>query len=254
MTINAMLGWDRGIEWESVSEDVGLGVQIVELVSSAMYVDPLTIFREYVQNAVDAIEDARERGLASGRIDIVLDASARIIRVRDDGSGLNHDAFVRQLRSFGASEKRWQRRRGFRGVGRLAALGYCQEVIFRSQTDGHTISELRWDARLLRSLFGSAEPPGGLADAVRQATSHRRYVSPKIERFFEVELRGIIRHGRDDLLNDVAVSQYLSQVAPVPFAPSFRHAEIMNSFLSQKGVFAGVDIYIKDRKSTRLNS
>jgi molecular chaperone HtpG len=246
MTVDTEAMQDRGIDWQyKPEEEVDLGVAIVELVSSAMYVDPLTIFREYVQNAADAIEDAREHGIASGRVEISLDPSARAIKVRDDGVGLDHGTFVRQLRAFGASEKRWQQRRGFRGVGRLAGLGYCQELIFRSQADGQAlVSELRWDTRLLRSLVGPSESRGGLVEAVRKATSHRRYVAPRAERFFEVELRGIVRHGRDDLLNEVAVSQYLAQVAPVPLAPAFRHAEMLNSFLTAKGVGRGVEIYV----------
>jgi Histidine kinase-, DNA gyrase B-, and HSP90-like ATPase len=233
-----------GVDWESLPEELTLGVELVELVSSAMYVEPLTIIREYVQNAADAIDDARGLGLAAGRVDIWLDPSARAIRVRDDGIGLAQDVFVRRLRAFGASEKRRHRRRGFRGVGRLAGLGYCQELIFRSKAEGESIvSELRWDGRLLRSLFGVSSPPE-LAEAVCKATAHRQSVAPKEGRFFEVELRGIVRHGRDDLLNEVSVSDYLAQVAPVPLAPSFRYAELVTSFLFTKGVGAGVEIYV----------
>ena len=36
---------------------------MLELVSSAMYVDPLTVYREYIQNAADAVDSARAAGL-----------------------------------------------------------------------------------------------------------------------------------------------------------------------------------------------
>lgn len=36
-----------------------IGKDVLELVSSAMYVDPLTIYREYVQNAADSIDEAQ---------------------------------------------------------------------------------------------------------------------------------------------------------------------------------------------------
>ena len=53
-----------------------VGKDILELLTSSMYVNPLAIYREYVQNAVDSIDDAVAAGeLASfsdGRIDIVL--------------------------------------------------------------------------------------------------------------------------------------------------------------------------------------
>ena len=42
-----------------------------------MYVEPLTIYREYVQNAADSIDDARRAGILKegepGRVDILFD-------------------------------------------------------------------------------------------------------------------------------------------------------------------------------------
>lgn len=37
----------------SLPAEIVVGKDILELVSSAMYVDPLTIYREYIQNAAD---------------------------------------------------------------------------------------------------------------------------------------------------------------------------------------------------------
>ena len=44
-------------------DDIMIGRDVLELVSGAMYVDPMTIYREYVQNAADAVDDARRQGL-----------------------------------------------------------------------------------------------------------------------------------------------------------------------------------------------
>ena len=41
------------------------------------------------------------------------------------------------------------------------------------------------------------------------------------DRFFQVELRGIIRHRNDQLLSAAAVNSYLAQVGPVPFREDF---------------------------------
>src|SRR5207302_5043933 len=71
------------------------------------------------------------------------------IRIRDNGTGVPWSRFTRQLTAVGASGKRGSKARGFRGVGRLAGLGYCQEVIFRSRTSGEApISEDRKSTRL----------------------------------------------------------------------------------------------------------
>ena len=43
-------------ELKNLDENIFIGKDILELLSSSMYVNPLSIYREYVQNAVDSIE------------------------------------------------------------------------------------------------------------------------------------------------------------------------------------------------------
>jgi molecular chaperone HtpG len=100
-----------------------IGKDILELVSSAMYIDPLTIYREYVQNAADSIDEARRAGdlkeEESGRVDIQFDIGTHSARVRDNGSGLPWPQFISRLTALGMSTKRGTTARGFRGFGRL---------------------------------------------------------------------------------------------------------------------------------------
>eukprot|EP01037_Dinobryon_pediforme_P026385 gene26385-28890_t len=124
------------------NEQIVIGKDILELVSSSMYVDPMTIYREYVQNAADAIDEARGASLLrpdeAGVVEIGFDLPSRTIRIRDNGIGVGWDRFVRTLVGLGGSAKRGTQARGFRGVGRLAGLGYAQELIFRSRIEGET--------------------------------------------------------------------------------------------------------------------
>src|SRR5690349_3719293 len=106
---------------ERISEDVVIGKDVLELLAGAMYADPLTVYREYVQNAADAIDQARAQGLTFGpgpQVLISLDHGERIVRIRDLGVGLVSTDFVPRLTSIGASTKRGANLRGFRGVGR----------------------------------------------------------------------------------------------------------------------------------------
>ena len=72
-------------------DEVSIGKDILELVSVAMYVEPLTIYREYIQNAADAVDAARETGLIGpderGRVEVVFekDPKVRSVRIRDNG-------------------------------------------------------------------------------------------------------------------------------------------------------------------------
>jgi len=218
----------REAPWQHLADDVLVGKDILELVSSSMYVEPMTVYREYVQNAADSIDEARATGLLRprepGRVRISLDPATRSVTLRDNGTGIAHSEFASRLTAFGASKKRGRGARGFRGVGRLAGHGYCQELFFRSRTPGESkTSELRWDCRKLKTMLRSAEDHTELREAVAQLVEVRRIApggdSP--DHFFEVEMRGIIRHRNDQLLNEAAIRDYLAQVAPVQFSDHF---------------------------------
>jgi molecular chaperone HtpG len=215
-----------------------------------MYINPMTIYREYVQNAADAIDEARRVGTLGsstpGRVEINIDYGNRAIRIRDNGTGVDGNEFVTRLTSFGASAKRGERSRGFRGVGRLSGIGYCQELVFRSRgNEEDLVSELRWDCRRIKTILRSADFVGDLANLLKQTVETRTIQGRGWpEHFFEVELRGIVRHGNDCLLNPAAIENYLSQVAPVPFCPEFRFGKELESVLSAHVALGNVEITI----------
>jgi hypothetical protein len=216
--------------WERHASPLVIGKDILDLISTSMYVNPITIYREYVQNSADAIDELRtceDGSKETGRVDIAIDAGHRRIRITDNGSGIKARLFEERLTSFGASAKRGTLARGFRGVGRLCGLGYCQELIFRSRAAGESaISEMRWDCRRIKESLRSSDFGTSLQDVVNSAVEIRTIVGKELpERFFEVELLGIVRHKNDALLNPDVVNSYLSQVAPVPFSPTFRFGE-----------------------------
>jgi hypothetical protein len=232
-----------------------VGKDVLELLSSSMYVDPLTIYREYAQNAADAIDQAREGSLlpraSAGRLDVTIDSGTRSIRIRDNGTGIPWRHFSTRLSNLGASSKRGTSSRGFRGVGRLAGLGYCQELIFRSRTPGETdVSELRWDCRALKSALRSPDKGYHLVALVHETVTVRRSpLNGYPERFFEVELKGVIRHRDDRLLSPAAVGAYLSQVAPVPFAPEFKFGAEIAAALRPHVRLGEIEIYVNGAES-----
>jgi hypothetical protein len=225
--------------WAQRSEQIFVGKDVLELLSSSMYVDPLSMYREYIQNAADAYDVLREERSNDhiGKVEITIDRQDRRILIRDFGHGLNEHSFYHDLTSIGGSKKRGTTARGFRGVGRLAGLAYCQELVFRSRPHkGKAIYELRWDARKIRSLLRSPEATLDLAGIVSESVQSRTlpaFDAPP--HFFEVELRGVVRHGNDRLLDAGAVSPYLGQVAPVPFRPDFTFGREIVDYLSTQG-------------------
>lgn len=240
----------RGLGKPHVLPDVMIGTDVLELVSSAMYIDPITVYREYIQNVADAVDEARSAGLLAdaeaGRADISIDPSTRAVRIRDNGCGIPFESFGRKLTSIGSSEKRGKRARGFRGVGRLAGLAYARELVFRSRVSGESnVSQLTWDCRRLKAALQNGANGTSLARLIPNVTTLERVqVDDVPERFFEVEMRGVVRLGNDSLMSPLAVAEYLSQVAPVPFSPAFKFGDKLSSTLSRHGDLGELDIRI----------
>jgi molecular chaperone HtpG len=234
-----------------LDDEVLIGKDILELLAGAMYVDPLTVYREYIQNAADSIDDARQAGAIFPEgplITISLDRPERTVRIRDYGTGIPANQFVKRLTSIGASRKRGKGQRGFRGVGRLSGLGYCQELIFRSRAAGQSkVFEMRWSGRVLRERLRDQSFQGSIGDLVKEvATVTHLPAFGFPDGFFEVELRKVLRIKNDLLMNEVAIRSYLSQVAPVPFHPDFRFGSEIRSWLDERCVKKPVSIELND--------
>ncbi len=227
---------------------ITVGADVLEIMSIAMYAEPLAIYRELVQNSADAIDQAiREHILEhdAGRIEVVLDRSNRTATILDNGVGLPNEQFSAQMLGFGASAKRNDTYRGFRGIGRLAGLGHCQQLVFRSRATGDAeIFEARWDGSKVRELLRSETivPLEQLAHEAMQISHWPAVDGP--EHFFEVRLEGLRRLSDDGLLNPNGVEQYLSQVAPVPFSDQFSHGPAIRQELLRRSPLLEVTLLV----------
>lgn len=231
--------------------EVTIGKDILELISGAMYVDPLVIFREYIQNAADSIDAQRETGdRHSGNVEISIDHAERSISIRDDGASIASGQFARHITAIASSAKKGSKRRGFRGIGRLAGLAYCQELIFSGRKDGErSITEIRWDGRKLREVLREPGSQSDLAAVVKDVVSiSTRPALDCPERFFEVQLKKVARLRNDVLMNEEAIRTYISQVAPVPFSPDFEFGPDIAKLLDKNGIPAPINITLIDGK------
>lgn len=237
MTATPRLKPDQDFE----DSDVFVGKDVLELLSSSMYVNPLSIYREYVQNATDAIDDAVEmgilRGIDEGLVEINLDHIDRRVVIRDNGTGLSNAEFPTRMLSFGASQKRGTDARGFRGVGRLSGLGYVQQLVFRSRSNGDTeVLEATWDGRLIKQMLASTDSETDLRTIVQKSVALKR-LDPKDypSHFFEVELVKPRRIANDRLLNELEIEDFVGQVCPCPFAPEFSFGAEISELLAPHG-------------------
>ncbi|KTE21716.1 MULTISPECIES: ATP-binding protein [unclassified Sphingopyxis] len=242
--MNTMMQLGRGDAESQLEQTATVGKDIIELLSTAMYVDPLTVYREYIQNSADAIDAARAAGHPAGQVQIALDPAARTIVIRDDGDGLPMQGFAARLTAVGASLKRGTQARGFRGVGRLSGLAYARALTFRSRARGEDIvSTMRWDCQRMRAALKDPDDHRDLP-ALVAAVTETHIETEAGPPFFEVRLEGVVRHGDDRLMSPGAVADYLSQVAPLPLNTAFSHREGIVAKLSAELDMAGIEISI----------
>ena len=68
-----------------------IGVQVLESLTTGMYDDPLIIYREYIQNSVDAIDNAIAQGImvfSEACIKVKISGRDRVITIEDNGTGV----------------------------------------------------------------------------------------------------------------------------------------------------------------------
>ena len=187
--------------------DYVFGSYILEILTAGMYQDSRIIFREYIQNACDAIDAAVSLGIMSsrteGEIRIEIDSDGRNITIEDNGTGSRAEEFVRVMGSIADSEKRQSENKGFRGIGKLCGLAYCSSAVFSAKFRGEgVISRLESDAKIMRELIGEdADNEYKAAEILNLINEFETEETEDIEgQFFRVELR-VINEENTDLLD-----------------------------------------------------
>lgn len=202
-------------------QDIIVGKHVLESLSLGMYSNPFDIFREYIQNATDAIDSAYSKGIlkaGEGQISISVDNNIKTISIRDNGIGLPVSTSVKKLSDVGNSDKDYEENRGFRGIGRLGGLGYADALYFITSAlgeDKRTV--IKWDCVRLRQLLApSNTEQEDIIGVIREVMSFSYENDDISSHYFEVKLDHI-REPFKTLYTTDRIGAYLSMVAPVDF-------------------------------------
>jgi len=190
-----------------------------------MYSDPRMAIREYIQNAADSIDKAREQGFYRKDrpcIRLTLDGRERIITIEDNGLGINGRNAEAKLGSLGCSTKSGNGQRGFRGIGRLGGLTYCDLLRFETrQTASEPVHVVEWNGQALCEQVSTHKSNRELlTDAIQRiafVSKRPGDLSLDPERFFRVRMINVHRFHADLMMNVKGLREYLSQTAPVSY-------------------------------------
>ncbi|BCH13688.1 ATP-binding protein [Mesorhizobium sp. L-2-11] len=225
-----------------VSVQPYFGGFILETLTVGMYGESKNAIREYVQIGFDSIQRAIEElkilQPGEGLIQIIFDADADGLRIRDNGAGLSTKQAVRTLASIGASNKDYTTDAGFRGIGRLAGIVFSDIVAFTTKAAGESeATKVVFDAKEMRHLMSPARGSELSAQALLERCVSATIIEAKAEEapYFEVSLRGFTEQPEEVKLPSAMV-RFISQVAPVPYNTAFPYRQAIQDFAAQSNI------------------
>jgi hypothetical protein len=221
--------------------EVRVGSYLLDTLTVGMYENPLHCLREYVQNAFDALNDAVEQGvLTKDKASLVMKVSSpgkkATLSLRDNGIGVAAENVYDKLVSIGNSRKNQTKHAGFRGIGRLAGIAYCNTLRFTTKAAGEAVaSVVEIDCPKMRGLIAAGSTPTPLQEVMRSCVTVTSHSASASEHYTEVELIGLYGQGHD--FTDIdRVETYLGQYAPVDYGSSFSQADEVYKQASKHGI------------------
>lgn len=220
----------------TIEVDPYFGGFVLETLTIGMYEETRNAIREYVQNGFDSIQRAvnklHQLQLSKGLIRVIFDADGDGVRIRDNGAGLSSEIAVKTLTSIGASAKDFSTDAGFRGIGRLAGVAFCDTLTFTTKASGENIvTKVVFNAKKMREMMS---PERGssytaqqlLKDCVTATQDDAVAADPP---FFEVAMRTFVEAPKE-VTSPEEMALFLAQVSPVDYRDDFSLATEIREF------------------------
>lgn len=214
-----------------------IGKDVIESLTIGMYEDSRFIYREYIQNSADQIDKAIKEELiqpSEAEIHINIDYDTRSISIEDNATGIISTEVQPILQNIAQSTKKRGVDKGFRGIGRLGGIAYCEELIFETSFKGENKkSILTWNALELKNIINNRDVKEDAISVIREVTTFSTEKEDSDDHYFKVILKNVTN---DDLLDRDSIKKYLSMVAPVPFATKFIYKSKIYKELKDEGI------------------
>lgn len=200
-----------------------IGIDLLKMLMLQLYSNPRCIYREYIQNSLDSINEAVKLGILQqekdGRVSISITKDD--ICIEDNGTGIRSDKAVKILTDIANSVKNGVDTAGQFGVGRLSGGGYCEMLEFETTYMGEEISTIvSLDTRKLRKMVEKKETDISAEDAMREICTTLTTPAKVEEHKFTVRLKNVI-YSREILLDIDEIRKYITEYAPIDYSVPF---------------------------------
>lgn len=208
--------------------------KILSMLMFQLYSDERTIYREYVQNALDSINKAIDTRVLDqakdGVVNIDIDVKHKVIKIKDNGAGIKSANAVRTLLDISPSNKDGVSQAGMYGIGRLVGGGYCHELIFRTSARGEAIgTQITFDVDKIWQMVEKDEEDYLATYVINECTIRESIPAKESDHYFEVELKGVKDDAAPSLLDAETIINYLREVAPVEYKSEFKNTLMYKS-------------------------
>ena len=208
--------------------------KILSMLMFQLYSDERTIYREYVQNALDSINRAIDTRVLDqakdGVVNIDIDVKHKVIKIKDNGAGIESANAVRTLLDISPSNKDGVSPAGMYGIGRLVGGGYCHELIFRTSAREEAIgTKITFDVDKIWQMVEKDEEDYLATYVINECTIRESIPAEESDHYLEVELKGVKDDAAPSLLDAETIINYLREVAPVEYKSEFKNTLMYKS-------------------------
>lgn len=230
-----------------------IGKNVLESLTRSMYADSRCVYREYIQNAADQIDAAKEiHPELEYSVFVKINLYSRNVVIEDDATGVKADDVKALLVDVARSLKIRGVNKGFRGIGRLGGLAYCKTLKFEtSYFDEDIISTVKWDAVHLNQILDDDDDDrdaGSVIDAI-VTIDKKQDEDVRSKHYFKVIMEDVTD---DKLLNEKNIRDYLAMVAPVDYSNHFAYRNEIYAFLREhKLQLDCYNIYVGDSQLSK---
>ena len=200
-----------------------IGIDLLKMLMLQLYSNPRCIYREYIQNALDSINEAVKLGILSqekdGRVSIII--TKNDISIEDNGTGIRSDRAVKILTDIANSVKNGVDTAGQFGVGRLSGGGYCEILEFETTYMGEDVSTIvSLDTLKLRKMVEKKKSDISAEDAMCEICTTQTTPAKAEEHRFIVRLKNVT-NSREILLDVDEIKDYITEYAPIDYSVPF---------------------------------
>lgn len=190
-----------------------------------LYENSMVIFREYLQNACDAVEQALQAGLITNRKDaniaVTIDQYNKRIIIHDIGIGIARKNIPSYLVDVASSQKFNKQLVGRHGIGRLNGANYCDNIIYETSYSGEPFkSTLVWDVKEAKRLCSDDTIEIGTTEIIDKVTD----LKPQEPESSDAHYCKVILENVNDpqLMDEQAVREYISEIVSVDYSLEFK--------------------------------